>query len=258
MKRDIEGIPFHHVSEIVPEFCEGVPVELKPQSRYRNRSNLSLHRYGRGPFCKFTVPSRFYGKRGVYVLFVDGKARYVGECEDLGSRFNTGYGNISPRNCFEGGQQTNCRINSLILKASKKASRIHLFFHESEDRFRLERLLITKLHPEWNRSAGKSGLPRRARQGTHAARVRTKVPTSASGKYAPLEEYLKRSEKMVERLSFEEIESILESHLPASASKYGAWWSNGGHTHSNHWMNAGWVVKSTVLGKSVTFEKTRS
>lgn len=80
----------------------------------------------------------------------------------------------------------------------------------------------------------------------------------SSRKFAPLGEYLGKSEKKVEKLSFAKIECILESDLPASASKYGAYWANGGHPHSYHWLNVGWTVRSTVLGKSVTFEKTSS
>lgn len=118
-----------------------------PQSRYVNTRNLPLHKYGAGPFCKFSVPPNAYGKTGVYAVLFDGVAKYVGECEDLGRRFNMGYGNISPRNCFEGGQQTNCRINHHVLMEGKKGSSAELFFHETEDRFRLESTLIRKLNP---------------------------------------------------------------------------------------------------------------
>jgi hypothetical protein len=38
---------------------------------------------------------------------VDESKEYVGECRDLVKRFNSGYGQISPRNCFVGGRRTN-------------------------------------------------------------------------------------------------------------------------------------------------------
>ena len=50
-------------------------------------------------------------------LALDGDLRYVGECANLSARFNVGYGNISPKNCFSGGQETNCRLNNLLYEA---------------------------------------------------------------------------------------------------------------------------------------------
>ena len=37
-------------------------------------------------------------------------------------------------------------------------------------------------------------------------------------------------------------ESILGFSLPRSAYTYNAWWSNGGHTQADAWMNAGYRV----------------
>jgi hypothetical protein len=51
----------------------------------------------------------------------------VGECANLSARFNTGYGNISPKNCFKGVQETNCRLNNLLYSAIVVGQRISLW-----------------------------------------------------------------------------------------------------------------------------------
>ncbi len=155
MVTDIEGVPFEHVCQVVPGSVDGKVIEYRPQGRYRNENNLPLHKYGKGPFCRFSVPKRYARKTGVYLILIDGQPKYVGECEDLARRYNTGYGNISPRNCYKGGQPTNCRINNHILREHKKGSKIDLCFHETQDRFAMERSLYSKLRPEWNLTSGK-------------------------------------------------------------------------------------------------------
>lgn len=131
MTREIAGLSFDHVCEIIPESENGIPLEFMPQSRYKNESKLSLNRYGHGPFCRFLVPKRFARRTGVYLILIDEHTRYVGECEDLAKRYNMGYGSISPRNCYEGGQLTNCRINNHVLREHKKDSKIDLYFRDS-------------------------------------------------------------------------------------------------------------------------------
>jgi hypothetical protein len=87
----------------------------------------------------------------VYVIAVDGKAMYVGETENLTTRYNYGYGLISPRNCFKGGQSTNCRINAFILTESSQGRVVELWFTPSTDRKGLESSLIRDVRPPWNR-----------------------------------------------------------------------------------------------------------
>src|SRR6184192_3162781 len=105
---------FEKVCIIYPEKDgSGNVLEFRPQVHYQNRNGLPLNLYGRGSFCKFRIRNdkRF---AGVYVLAIVGEVTYVGECINISSRYNNGYGNISPRNCYAGGQLTNCRINNLI------------------------------------------------------------------------------------------------------------------------------------------------
>lgn len=81
---------------------------------------------------------------------------YIGECQNLSKRFNDGgYGTIHPRNCFKGGQSTNCRINALILGVAKQGCKIDLWFHASSDRYDVERRPILQLRPRWNVQHGK-------------------------------------------------------------------------------------------------------
>src|SRR5437016_4919181 len=97
----VVGYEFQYICNIEPvRDIYGSVRRNMPQERYRNRRNLPLNRYGEGPFCKFTIGNRFQAVSGVYVLTVNGEVRYVGECASLSARFNSGYGNISPRNCF--------------------------------------------------------------------------------------------------------------------------------------------------------------
>jgi len=266
MNHEIEGLSFQPICTIkLEEDKNGTVKEYSPQSTYENTKNLSLNVYGQGPFCRFKIPDGNNGKAGVYILLLNGKVVYVGECGDLGSRYNSGYGNISPRNCFEGGQSTNCRINSLILKAHKQSYIIELLFLESQDRFNLENQLITKLKPEWNKTIGKPSktIQKAVTNRSNSSYFKSssdqeeKHPSKqsvGSGKYYKLEEYLKKCENDI-TLTFQEIEKILGFALPLSAYNYPAWWANSGHSHASAWINAGMRTDFIKLGKSVSFKK---
>lgn len=243
-------IRFQKVCEIEPDVDEDKKIkEYNPQSEYINCKNLPLHEFGDGSFCRFRIPSCWKGKAGVYLIYVDNTPKYVGECDDLEKRYNIGYGTISPRNCFLGGQTTNCRINKEILSNKKKGSKITLFFTETDRRFEMERDLISKTKPEWNRTSGKKSSNRT--KITH----KTEKTTTASGKYYPLEKYLSEIEAKKLQLSFAEIESILGFALPSSAYKYSEWWSNGSHTHANAWLNSDRTVSEYKLGDYVVFTR---
>lgn len=78
------------------------------------------------------------------------------------------------------------------------------------------------------------------------------------GKYTPLENFLRDlpSAEGEVRLSFERIETILKSKLPASANEM-SWWEHeteGNHVNARAWANAGWRVDTVNLrGKWVRF-----
>jgi len=70
-----------------------------------------------------------------------------------------------------------------------------------------------------------------------------------AGKYSPLEKYLRElpvSQREV-ILGFEQIESILNNRLPASAYEDKRWWEHeteGNHVNKRTWTNAGWKILS--------------
>jgi hypothetical protein len=147
----IAGYEFEQICVISPmRGADGSVRVFMPQGRYKNARNLPLNRYGAGPFCGFKIGNRFRFS-GVYMLTVDEEIRYVGECANLTARFNAGYGNISPKNCFKGGQETNCRLNNLIYVTAKAGERIVLWFLQTADYKAVERFLRITLNPIWNR-----------------------------------------------------------------------------------------------------------
>jgi hypothetical protein len=150
------GYTFNWVCEIVPDKdANGKILEDTPQEQYAKAATSRLHAYGHGAFCRFRIRTT-KPEPGVYIINIEDRAMYVGECTDLSSsgrrsRFNAGYGRISPRNCYEGGQQTNCRINTLILESAQQGRRLELWFMPSGERKLVEQRLLRQLQPPWNR-----------------------------------------------------------------------------------------------------------
>ena len=142
---------FDRVCEIKAFSKKGKIIEYTPQNMYGKRGKSKLHKYGGGKFCGFHVDAG--DDEGTYILTVNGVPYYVGECVKLNRRFNSGYGRISPRNCYEGGQQTNCRINKEILKELKEGKRILLYFYKNQNRKIIETEVISQLGTKhyWNR-----------------------------------------------------------------------------------------------------------
>ena len=142
---------FQYVCTIEPERkTDGTILAFMPQPNYVNTDNLQLNKYGKGPFCKFTIP-RDIKFPGVYALVEANDVKYIGECVALSPRFNMGYGNISPRNCFVGGQETNCRINNLILKQVSAGSMITLWFLNTANHKNIEAELRSQVNLSWNK-----------------------------------------------------------------------------------------------------------
>lgn len=79
------------------------------------------------------------------------------------------------------------------------------------------------------------------------------------GKYNLLEDYFKS--KVTLELTYEEIENIMKSELPASAYTDRTWWGNTQHpsrSQAHSWLNGGWKVHQVQLGKSITFIRNNS
>ena len=146
------GQPFIWVARIQPETRkDGIPRTDMPQKRYANAAQKRLNRHGAGPFCRFDV-NDLPDTSGIYAVTLNGKLAYVGiAVKSLKQRWGSqGYGRISPRNCYVGGQSTNCKINHAILRAVRQKQIVDLWIHEMEWPRTLERHLIRELDPPWN------------------------------------------------------------------------------------------------------------
>ena len=77
------------------------------------------------------------------------------------------------------------------------------------------------------------------------------------GKYARLCECLRALKASKWQASFADIEDIVGADLPASARRYAAWWSNGGHSHARAWMDAGFeTCDLSISARTVVFRRT--
>lgn len=234
-----------------------------PQDQYMNTENLKLHAYGKGPFCRFKI-SETYSMPGVYAFILEGTVVYIGECENLTQRFNTGYGNISPRNCFINGQSTNCRLNSYILSQSKLKKRLELYFHATNDYKKIESQLIRELSPKLNikdnsNNGGSQNISAAIRSNDSNKIVNKKENHSSNrhSKYNSLYIYLSHQTSKKLRLTYYDLEKLLCFKLPNSAYIYKMWWDNGteSHSQSRAWLNAGFIAAEVKLGEYVIFEK---
>ena len=150
----IADYEFAYVASIEPDkHKDGSVAEFRPQDRYNNKRGDPLNRHGAGSFCRFRV-SQARHDEGVYAITINGQTKYIGECVNLAQRFSSaGYGGISPKNCFQGGQPTNCKINKKILHHAKQRDMIELWFIKTEPgnaRKVLESRMINSINPEWN------------------------------------------------------------------------------------------------------------
>ncbi len=146
-KGDFGGKEFWLVGELhLRRTATGQIEEYSHQINAGIRTNL----HAAGPFCYFSLPQAPHAS-GVYAIVVDRDLKYIGECEDLNSRFSSkGYGRISPRNCHHDGQSTNCKLNSRVLKVAKLSKVTNIWFHPTSNYKKVESELISQLTPPWN------------------------------------------------------------------------------------------------------------
>ena len=146
------GQTFRFAAHIVPETGpDGEPITDEPHLRYAAANSTPLNRHGRGPFCRFEVLG-LPPVPGVYAVTVAQKLAYVGIArKSLKERWGPrGFATISPKNCFKGGQSTNCKVNHAILLAAREGERIDLWLHQTDGPRPLEARLIRELAPPWN------------------------------------------------------------------------------------------------------------
>lgn len=76
---------------------------------------------------------------------------YIGRCRDsMQKRVNSGYGNISPKNCFKDGQSTNCKVNALVTKHRKDIVLKIFVMEDVKEIEELESRLILECELVWN------------------------------------------------------------------------------------------------------------
>ena len=125
---------FEYVQELAPATDMRGKIKLfHPEEKYKNVKNHKLLPVGTGPFCHFSINPKWTSVSGVYVFYIDDELRYIGQCLDFAQRLNMGYGTISPRCCYEGGQSTNCKMNKVVLAAYENGQKVDLYFYATHD-----------------------------------------------------------------------------------------------------------------------------
>ena len=142
---------FVEISAVKPQTgSDGAPIQCMPQNRYSKAGGVPLNRHGAGPFCRLKLRG-LPSTSGVYALTANEELKYIGIAQNLSERWGPqGYGIISPRNCYVGGQSTNCKINNRILISSLEGAQLYLWFCESSAPKPIEAQLIGVLSPAWN------------------------------------------------------------------------------------------------------------
>jgi len=147
----IDGHVFEFVEEVLPEVgADGRVMQFMPQSRYKGHGKQRLNPQGAGPFCRFRA-AKGIASAGVYVVTVNDETSYVGESVNLSVRWGLGqYGSIQPKNCYVGGQSTNCKVNSRVLSNALAGKKIKLWFYPTHDHKAVELKLRSTVNPPWN------------------------------------------------------------------------------------------------------------
>lgn len=111
-----------------------------------------LNKYGDLEYSIFSLKDEKHNTlKGVYFYFLDGDLKYIGRCKDsMQKRVNSGYGKISPKNCYLDGQSTNCKVNALITKHQKDIILKLFVMNDNKMIEKLESRLICEIEPVWN------------------------------------------------------------------------------------------------------------
>ena len=119
--------------------------------RFANTKGLALNKWGAGPFVRLRPPP-LPRTPGVYAVTERDQVKYVGIAKaSLYTRWGRGgYSVIDPRNCYVGGQSTNCHLNHLIGDALGDGRSLDLWIHMDPEPRPIELTLIRALRPPWN------------------------------------------------------------------------------------------------------------
>lgn len=156
----INGYEFKFIEKLIP-IHKKTNIEIEKLNKYKGRELVSSLKNDISlkntklediDFCKFKLLSDDIDKSGVYIWYINNDVAYIGEASNLRKRFNYGYGNISPRNIFKGGQSTNCKMNRIAMKCFKENIDINIFFYETSNYKNVEQDLLdyNKKENKWN------------------------------------------------------------------------------------------------------------
>lgn len=146
------GYEFKFVQKLNLEQKDGKLLEYNTGDKYKKSKYLPRNKYGYKNFCKFKIRKDDEFKvPSVYLWVEDDEVIYIGETVNLLNRFNTGYGIISPRNCFVGGQTTNCHLNSFVLEEYEKDKTIDIYYLPTSLHKEIEKDLLNKVHTKLNK-----------------------------------------------------------------------------------------------------------
>ena len=109
-------------------------------------------------FCQMKLNDDFdYNEPAVYIWTIKPKGKknvnvvYVGETSKFLERIKDGYGHITPRNVFKGGQSTNCKMNYVVREKNDKDNEVRIYYMKCKTRKKakeIEKELIVKLNNE--------------------------------------------------------------------------------------------------------------
>ncbi|RDI72472.1 DUF7662 domain-containing protein [Halopelagius longus] len=167
---EVCGYEFETVSRLDPDRTDdGVVAVQTPQREYEASDERAVHSDGWGPFCRFEVRDPRASRPGVYLVTVDDEAVYVGEAADVADRFSSGYGDVSPADCYEGGAERVCRVNTNVFHAARAGKDVHVHLHSTadfegtdEENGALRRIirgdLLSAFDAAWNREDGEAAV----------------------------------------------------------------------------------------------------
>jgi hypothetical protein len=150
---DFDGLDYEFVRVGMPSFerdSDGEVEVKRPQDRYSNADHRALHPHGDGPYCQFDLDVRPYEEaEGVFLITVDGEPKYIGRSSNIG-KYLYDISNVTPSACYEGGQQTVCRLNTKLFKAAREGRELAVWATESEHPGRIKQGIRNRFALPWN------------------------------------------------------------------------------------------------------------
>ena len=158
MRRTLEGRRYRGLRNVVIEQHPGdlgqplgeFLLSLKQRGDPFYREFLNPH--GDEVYCSFRIEGALAAKKGLYCFCVGGDVMYIGRSHDpFEKRMNTGYGQISPKNCYLDGQSTNCHLNSIIEQERRPIQYFVCALEvDNSEIDKLETELLGHYQPPWN------------------------------------------------------------------------------------------------------------